>query len=322
MCSLKLRRSVSLRCLVLFAVLFAACGASAAMRAAQVSAPAASPGAALMRHARGAYFGQPLPGETPVLFAPAILGAVSPWVEATEFSPDGSQFFVGVGDSSYSSARLLCSKRVNGAWTPLAAPAFGGGFTFMHEPVFSADGRTLTFTARTADGAQGLWTVGCSGKLWSTPVALPAPINNEDREWRGSRASDGTLYYGRAHAGMNQVYKAYRNGTGTLVVEPLGALINTQSYEGDPCVAPDGHFLVFYSGRSGSIGGTDLYVSFRDARGGWGQPVHLGAAFNSPYDEYGAHLSADGRCLFFTRHTPQGNGIYWVATSAIEKLKP
>ena len=41
----------------------------------------------------------------------------------------------------------------------------------------------------------------------------------------------------------------------------------------------------------------------------------------SSADEYGAHLSSDGKFLFFTRHTARGNGIYWVASSAIEKLK-
>jgi Tol biopolymer transport system component len=121
---------------------------------------------------------------------------------------------------------------------------------------------------------------------------------------------------------MNQVYVARRGAAGTLVVDALGAPINTQSYEGDPCVARDGHFLVFYSGRSGSSGGTDLYVSFRSAQGAWGEPINLGGAFNSRYDEYGAHLSADGGFLFFTRHAPGSNRIYWVATSAIEKLKP
>jgi hypothetical protein len=85
-------------------------------------------------------------------------------------------------------------------------------------------------------------------------------------------------------------------------------------------LAPDGRFLIFSSARDGKS--ADLYVTFPDARGGWGTPINLGPAFNSPYDEYGANLSADGKYLFFTRHTPQGNRIYWVAVSAIEQLKP
>lgn len=64
------------------------------------------------------------------------------------------------------------------------------------------------------------------------------------------------------------------------------------------------------------------YVSFADGKGGWGQPVYLSPGFNSGNDEYGAHLSLDGNYLFFTRHRKAGNTIYWVAASAILKLKP
>jgi hypothetical protein len=63
-------------------------------------------------------------------------------------------------------------------------------------------------------------------------------------------------------------------------------------------------------------------VCFSDENGGWSKPILLGPEYNTANDEYGAHLSSDGKYLFFTRHTPKGNGIYWVATSAIEKLKP
>ncbi len=116
---------------------------------------------------------------------------------------------------------------------------------------------------------------------------------------------------------MMQIYKAYKDAKETWVAEMLGAPINTQSYEGDPCIAPDGHFLVFNSGRGGRS--ADLYVSFRDGKGNWGTPINLGDPFNSSDHEYGAHLSPDGKYLFFTRHSAKENGIYWVAASAVEK---
>ncbi len=266
------------------------------------------------------YFGQTAPGETPVLFAPQILNAVSPWVEATELSPDGTMFFVGVGDASYSSARLKYSKFENGAWTPFVDAPFISNFDFSHEAVFSPGGDTVTFTARSGSSANDLWVVQYSAGAWGTPVALPAPINSSAKEWRGSRSDDGTFYFGstRAIANNNQIFRAYTDSTHTLVAEKLGTPINNGTYEGDPCVAPDGHFLIFYSGRSG--GSTDLYVSFKTNTGAWGKPINLGAGFNSGYDEYGAHLSHNGKYLFFTRHTTSGNQIYWVSISAVEKL--
>jgi Tol biopolymer transport system component len=297
-----------LRCLLLSSMSLAAVGGSGADRPA--------------RQGTGAYLGQTPPGETPVPFAPAILSAVSPWVEATEFSPDGTQFFLAVGDASYSSARLLYARRVNGAWTPFEEPPFVSGFAFAHEPVFSTDGTTLTFTGRKATGPQGLWTVRYADQGWGAPVALPLPVSGDFKEWRGSYQSDGTLYFGSTRSGMLQVYKAYVDAARGLAVDQVGPPISTRTYEGYPCIAPDGRFLVFYSARGGAATGADLFVSFADGRGGWGTPVNLGAGFNTAADEYGAHLSSDGRYLFFTRHSAQGNGIYWVATSAIDRLAP
>jgi hypothetical protein len=61
-------------------------------------------------------------------------------------------------------------------------------------------------------------------------------------------------------------------------------------------------------------------VSFKDSTDTWQTPINLGPEFNTSSDEYGAHLSSDGQYLFFTRHTAEGNRIYWVAISAIEGL--
>jgi Tol biopolymer transport system component len=268
----------------------------------------------------GAYFGQSLPGERPVPFAPEVLGSLSAWVEATEFSPDGSQCFASVGAADYSRAKLYYSKRVNDQWSPFVKAPFIADFTYANEPVFSADGATLTFTGKKEGGTLDLWTVRRTNQGWSTPVALPFPINGSAKEYRGSHMTDGTFYFGSDRSGMMQVHRTRKDTAGTLVVELVGAPISMNSYEGDPCIAPDGHFLIFYSARDRKS--ADLFVSFRDGNGGWGAPINLGDKFNSANDEYGAHLSSDGKYLFFTRHTAQGNGIYWVAASAIEKLKP
>ncbi len=269
---------------------------------------------------KGTYFGQTLPGDTPVPFAPEILSSINAWVAGTAFSPDGTQLFVSVGAPDYSGARLYYSTRVHDEWTPVVTAPFVSEFIYSNEPVFSADGKTLTFTGKKSTGSLDLWTVRYEGHQWGTPVALPAPINSGATEFRGSYMPDGTMYFTSARSGMNQVYKGYKDATQTLAVELVGAPISTSSYEGDPCIAPDGRFLIISSARDGKS--ADLFVSFPDARGGWGTPINLGPAFNSPDDEYGAHLSSDGKYLFFTRHTSQGNGIYWVAVSAIEKLEP
>jgi hypothetical protein len=274
--------------------------------------------------AKGPFFGQALPGETPVRFAPAVLRAVSPWASGPAFSPDGTECFLQVGDGNYGTAAMYFTKLVDGGWTPLEQPAFLAGFRTSCEPVYSRDGNTLTFTASQGQGATDFWTVTRTATGWSAPVAMPSPIRTAFNEFRGSVTADGTLYYGSecSSPGINQVYKATRNPAREWVVEKLGAPFNTLAYEGDPCIAPDGRWMIFYSARAGGFGRTDNYVSFNDGKGNWSAPVNLGAAFNGPYDEFGAFLSLDGKQLFFNRHTAEGDETYWVAASAIDKLKP
>ena len=263
-----------------------------------------------------AYFGQTFPGEKPVIFAPRALDSLSVWVESTALSPDGTLFFASVGNANYSSSKLYYSKFVNNAWTPFEVAPFVTDFTYSNEPVFSVDGTSLMFTGKKTDLTTDLWKVSFSNNNWGVPVALPSPINSSANEFLGSYMSDGTFYFCSNRSGMMQIYKSE---SPTSPVELLGAPVNNNSYEGDPCVASDGHFLIFYSGRLG--GSTDLYVCFSDGKGGWKTPINLGPNFNSSSDEYGAHLSSNGKYLFFTRHTAKSNYIYWVAISAIEKLK-
>jgi Tol biopolymer transport system component len=287
----------------------------------EVNAPQMALGA-VKNPIHGAWFGRAVPGETPVLFAPEILNEMSVWIETIAFSPDGTECFIDLGNADYSSVKTYYSTRVHDAWTPFAEPSFLTEFVLSAEVVFSPDGKTLTFIGMKPKGSKNLWTSRRTDQGWSVPVALPPEINNGDRVARGSTTSDGTLYFGRSPAGLhNQIFRAYRDASQKLVVEKLGAPVNVQSFDGDPCIAPDGRFLVFYSGRIGGQGGTDLYVSFPDGRGGWKTPINLGTGFNSPGDEYGAHLSTDGKYLFFTRHDSKGNNIYWVSTSAIDRLK-
>jgi hypothetical protein len=98
-------------------------------------------------------------------------------------------------------------------------------------------------------------------------------------------------------------------------------VLSVGTYEGDPCVAADGRFLVFSSGRPGGFGGTDLQVSFADGKGGWTSPFNMGPDFNTASDEYGATLSPDGKYQFFVRHNPRKAEIYWVSTNAIETFR-
>lgn len=306
------------------AVLTAGAGLNARAEGSDTAKDARTPLINTQIKAQGPYFGQPLPGEKPVLFAPEVLNAVSPWVAGVAFSPDGTRVFLAVGSANYSAADLYESSCDKGVWTPLMVPSFTVGFIKSLEVTIGRDGKSLTFTGKRPNGSMDLWTVSAADKGWGKPVPMPAPINSSSAEFRGGATEDGTFYFGsdRDTPGINQVFKAAREGARGMKAERLEAPVNNGWYAGDPCVAPDGRFLVYYGARPGGFGMVDLYVSFRDSKGGWGPPINLGPDFNSAEEEYGACLSPDGRVMFFTRHGKTGNKVFWVAASAIDRFKP
>jgi hypothetical protein len=272
--------------------------------------------------ARGAWFGQPAPGRTPVRVAPAILDSVNLWCNGIAFSPDGEECFLSVGGATYGSSRIVHARCVAGVWTPFAPLAELDGFIDTLEPHYSPDGNTLYFTGKRAGEFRRLWTLTRKGAAWSAPVLHPAPIVGEGDAYRGSRTTEGTWYFGLQLDGMVQIHRATPDGAAGYRFESLGAPIDQRTHDGDPCVAPDGRWLVFNSARDAAVGGADLYVSFPDGKGGWGAPLHLGPAYNTPVDEYGAMLSPDGRRLYFTRHTLAGDHLLMVDVAAIDALKP
>jgi hypothetical protein len=271
---------------------------------------------------RGAWFGQKAPGRTPVRFAPALLDSLNPWCNGIAFSPDGMECFLSIGGATYGGMRIVHATCEGGVWTPFTPPSCLDGFVSTGEPHFSADGGTLYFTGKRAGEFGRLWALARTGATWSTPELQPAPIDGEGDAYRGRRTNDGTWYFGLQLQGMMQIYRTTRGGAAGAGIEKLGAPVNQRTYDGDPCPAPDGRWLVFNSARDAAVGRADLYVSFPDGRGNWGTPVHLGPEFNSPDDEFGAMLSPDGKRLFFTRHTSAENQLYWVDTAAIDALKP
>jgi Tol biopolymer transport system component len=270
-----------------------------------------------------AYLGQKPPGEKPERFAPAILAA-NGFLGRLAFSPDGCECFFTVGDATYSTMRLFLTRSVNGVWTPQVRAPFTEGFEKAGEPFFSPDGNKLYFTAmeKGSPSRMDFWAVERTAQGWGSPTRLPAPLNSDANDFCYSSVLDGTLYFLSNRSGTPQVYRARKQPDQSLKAELIpDPVLSVGTFEGDPCVPPDGRFLVFYSGRPGGFGYVDLYVSFLDGKGEWTRPVNLGPDFNTFFEEYGATLSPDGKYLFFVRHSMEKGEIFWVAVSAIDKLK-
>lgn len=85
--------------------------------------------------------------------------------------------------------------------------------------------------------------------------------------------------------------------------------LNTAANDANPCFAPDDLTIYFTSGRSGGMGGNDLWFSRRASpEAAWGAPEHLGSPVNSDADEQSPSISKDGLLLFFVSTRTGGFG--------------
>jgi len=200
-------------------------------------------------------------------------------------------------------------------------------------PTISGDGKTIIFVActdpsgvnyggnRTGKGSCDLFITRKENGRWTTPVNLPGAVNTSNWETQPSLSADGrTLYFIRAVRSKegranSDIYVSYllENGTWSEA-ERLSNVVNTSSNEESVQIHPDGNTLYFASRGHIGLGGSDLFVSRKDAKGNWSKPTNLGYPINTRFDENSLLVSALGDIAFFASDRQGGFGgldIYW-----------
>lgn len=90
--------------------------------------------------------------------------------------------------------------------------------------------------------------------------------------------------------------------------------INTPAYESHPAISPDGKILAFTSDREGSVGDLDIYLSFRNPDGSWGEPINAGLNINTDKTEISPHIGSGGR-FYYASKGFAGEGGYDIMAS-------
>jgi hypothetical protein len=296
------------------------------------------------------YLGQPVPGLVPVLFAPGIVSTDAVELNSV-FSPDGREFFFtrlieGEDEWGYPGRLRPVMHHVvfeNGEWSaPRPLLLFpGGALSEAVDMSISPDGQDLFFMGQHPHEYQpenppyDLWVSRRrEDGTWSTATPLPPPVRTDANEIYSSVVADGSLYFtsdrpgGIAADGRLDLYRAQRLPDGGFA-EPVnvGPPLSSVWGIGDTFVAPDESYLIFASSRPGGFGQGDLYVSFRQADGGWGKPINLGPEINSEHIDYCPMVSPDGRFLFFSRRqgpweAVTAGDVFWVDAEVIHRLRP
>ena len=194
-------------------------------------------------------------------------------------------------------------------------------------PALSADGQILIFTAcelyrdgnygpnRQGLGSCDLFFAKKKGPTWSQPINMGNPINSNNWETQPSFSSDGkTVYFVRGDVTRegikNQdIYmsRLSENGYWEQPVK-LSNKINTSGREESVFIHPDNQTLYFSSDGHIGMGGLDIYVSRRDEKGEWGDPVNLGYPINTFGDENSLLVGAKGDMAYFASNRDGGFG--------------
>ncbi len=270
----------------------------------------------------GEYFGQELPGLTPALFAPGIISTREFNERDVTFSPDMSTFyFTQWARTPRRKMTIMVATQQNGQWTEPTTAPFSGKYADA-EAFIDHTGKRIFFISRRpqpGDSTAGFWEIwyaNRTGTDWNEPQPLASFFKGG---FYPTLTSEGTLYFTSA---TNDLYSSRFVEGKYLQPESLGNSVNTPADEYNMFVAPDERFIIFTSsGRQEDFGGGDLYISFRDEKGGWTDVKNMGESINSSFHEYCPSFSPDGKYFFFTSDKAGTEDIYWVDAKIIEQLK-
>lgn len=172
-------------------------------------------------------------------------------------------------------------------------------------PALTADGETLIFT-RQVNGNEDFWTSQFKNNTWNLATPLSTKINTTKyNEGAQTISPDGKyLFFTGCNRpdglGRCDIYVSHREGKDWGEPYNVGKPVNSEYWESQPAISPDGRTLYFISNRPGGSGGYDIWKSTITDDAKWGPAINLGPEINTPYDENTPFLHADGKTLYFS----------------------
>lgn len=276
----------------------------------------------------GQYLGQDRPDSVPVIFAPGIISSIWGLHSSLAFSPDGNEVYwspmIELPGQTYSEGGIWYMKRINNRWTPPEPAAFSLTYDGNDgEPFFSPDGQRLYFNSdrpnplQKSEGKENIWYVESTAKGWSEAAPVDQVINQMSMHWQFSVDKKGNIYFASDNAGgfgMQDIYCSELIDGKYQKPENLGERINTDKGDMTPYISPHGDYLIYCSGL-------ELYISFKEKDGTWGNAKSLGTPVNTGF-ELCPIVTPDGKYLIFLSGREGESHPFWVSAKIIEDLRP
>jgi outer membrane protein OmpA-like peptidoglycan-associated protein/Tol biopolymer transport system component len=194
-----------------------------------------------------------------------------------------------------------------------------------YAPAITGDGKILYFTSNrpnpssSKSGEEDIWYSQRENGTWGSPRNLGPPINFEGNQGQTSISPDGQFVYFVLPTEKDNYDIFYSKLEGIRWSQPknLGPIVNSPYWESMPTISSDGRTLIFASNRSGGYGGSDLWITKRDAIGRWNAPINLGSSINSSEDDVAPFLAADNKTLYFSSKSQPNLGGYDIFISQL-----
>lgn len=157
---------------------------------------------------------------------------------------------------------------------------------------------------------------------WGKPVNIGNVVNTSTVESQPCVSPDGTeLYftrYSRTYESTDiYVSKLFK---GEWSNPQAVTAINSTGNEMAPFLHPDGKTLYFASDGFPGMGGYDIFMSKRNEKGEWGEPVNLGYPLNTEGDEMTFAVSTDGTTGYISSIRNEGFGGYDIYTFKLDPV--
>lgn len=184
----------------------------------------------------------------------------------------------------------------------------------------SADGSGIFFTRRTKnvsgqlkDFVEDFYYADISGDSLLNAIQLNYPPGKENDAGAICISPDGRLLFFTAcfrpdSHGSCDLYFSEKIGDTWTVAKNMGAHINSDLWDAQPSISPDGKTLYFASNREGSMGSSDIWKTERTPGSGWTKPVNIGPPVNTPAAEMAPFIHYDNQSLYFSSYGHQGLG--------------
>ncbi len=192
--------------------------------------------------------------------------------------------------------------------------------------LISADGTKMYFSSRRPNTTgdidpnddqyyEDIYFSKKEGLNWSAPVNVRS-LNTPGHDDVVGLSQDGNtliLYKN------GDLYYTKLKGQSWTSPKAFPRVINSNKVESSACFSPDQRTLYFVRGKNPDpkISNGDIYYSKLNKKGKWTKAVKLPDNINTPYDEDGVFLFADGKTLYFSSKGHNSMGGYDIFKTTI-----